>query len=58
MEAIKVTLCPACTACPAVEINDAGVTIGENENTVKLTHAEWNELVARISKGELSEVNS
>ena len=56
MESITVTLCPACTGCPAVEISDKGVTIGENENTVKLTHAEWNDLVGRIRRGELAEV--
>jgi hypothetical protein len=55
METIKVTLCPACTGCPAVEITDQGVTIGEDENTVKLTHAEWNDLVARVRRGELRE---
>jgi sarcosine oxidase delta subunit len=56
MEKIKVTLCPACGACPAVEITDQGVTIGENENIVRLTHAEWNDLVARIRNGELGQV--
>ena len=56
MEPIKVTLCPVCGACPAVEITDQGVTIGEGENTVRLTYAEWNDLVARIRRGELSEV--
>ena len=56
MESIKVTLCPACTGCPEVEITDQGVTIGEDENTAKLTHAEWNDLVARIRRGELAEV--
>ena len=54
MEPIRVTLCPACGACPAVEITDEGVTIGEDGNRVKLTHAEWNDLVARIRSGELS----
>jgi hypothetical protein len=39
-----------------VEIGDQGVTIGEDQNTVKLTHAEWNDLVARIRSGELREV--
>jgi hypothetical protein len=58
MKPIRVTLCEACDACPAVEINDEGVTIGEKENTVKLTHAEWNDLVARIRRGELSEVDA
>jgi len=56
MEPIKVTLCPACTGCPSVEITEDGVSIGENENIVKLTHAEWNDLVIRIRRGELSEV--
>jgi len=56
MDAIKVALCPACGHCPVVEITDQGVTIGEDANTVKLTHAEWNDLVARIGRGELKEV--
>jgi hypothetical protein len=50
------TLCPACTACPEVEITDQGVTIGEGENTVRLSHAEWNQLVRLIKSGELTEV--
>jgi hypothetical protein len=37
-------------------ISDEGVTIGEDQNVVKLSHAEWNELVARIHAGELAEV--
>ncbi len=56
MEPIKVMLCPACGACPAVEITDEGVTIGEDENTVKLTHEQWNDLVARIRSGNLATV--
>jgi hypothetical protein len=56
METIKVTLCPACTGCPAVEITDQGVTIGEDDNTVTLTHEQWNDLVARVRRGELREV--
>ena len=56
MEPKKVTLCPACTACPEVEITDQGVTIGENGNTVRLLHAEWNELVRLIRSGDLREV--
>ena len=53
MQTTKVTLCPRCGECPAVEITDAGVSIGEDANTVKLTHEEWNDLVARIRSGEL-----
>ena len=56
MESIKVTLCPACGACPSVEIDDKGVRIGEKHNTVTLTHAQWNDLVARIRCGELKRV--
>ena len=56
MEPIKVELCPACGACPAVVITNEGVTIGEDENTVKLTHEQWNDLVARIRRRELTEV--
>jgi hypothetical protein len=56
METIKVTLCPACGACPTVEITDKEVTIGEAQNIVKLTHDEWNDLVARVRSGELREV--
>jgi len=56
MEPKKFTLCPACTACLEVEITDQGVTIGERENTVRLSHAEWNQLVRQIKSGELNEV--
>ena len=49
MEPIKFTLCTLCTECPEVEITDRGVTIGEGVNTVRLSHAEWNELVALIT---------
>jgi hypothetical protein len=30
MESIKITLCPACGACPSVEIDEKGVRIGED----------------------------
>ena len=56
MEAIKITLCPACDHCPSVEIDDKSVRIGENQNSVTLTHAEWNDLVARIRRGQLNPV--
>ena len=56
MEPKKYTLCPACTACPEVEITEQGVTIGEDANTVRLSHAEWNELVRLVKNGELREV--
>jgi sarcosine oxidase delta subunit len=56
MEPIKVTLCPECTECPEVEITNQGVTIGEDANTVRLSHAEWNELVRLVKTGALHEV--
>ena len=56
MEPKKVTLCAACTACPGVEITDQGVTIGEDGNTVRLSHAEWNELVRLVKSSDLHEV--
>ena len=41
---------------PLRKITDEGVTIGEDENTVQLTHEQWNDLVARICRGELAAV--
>lgn len=52
------TLCPACTACPTVEIDDHEVRIGEGDNLVRLTPAEWNVFVRAIKDGELREVES
>ena len=45
MEQVKVTACAECTACPEVEITDHNVTIGQDENTVRLSYAEGNEFV-------------
>ena len=56
MEPKKFSLCPLCGACPEVVITDEGVTIGEDANTVRLSHAEWNELVQLIKTGELQSV--
>jgi hypothetical protein len=56
MQPVKVTLCPECDHCPAVEIDDSGVRIGEEQNVVTLSHAEWNDLVARVRRGELKPV--
>ena len=56
MEAKKFSLCPLCEACPEVAITDDGVTIGEDANTVRLSHAEWNELVSLIKRGEVGEI--
>jgi sarcosine oxidase delta subunit len=56
VEPIKFTLCPNCTECPEVEITEQGVSIGEDTNIVRLSHAEWNELVRLVRSGELREV--
>ena len=56
MEPKKFSLCPLCEACPEVVITEEGVTIGEEANTVRLAHAEWNELVRLVKSGELREV--
>ena len=56
MEPVKFTLCRHCTECPEVVITDQGVTIGEDANTVRLSHAEWNELVRLIKGGELAQI--
>ena len=57
MEPMNFTLCPNCTECPEVEITDQDVTIGEGKNTVRLSHAEWNELVRLVKSGELREID-
>ena len=49
----KLSLCPDCSECPAVEVYEERVRIGEDENVVNLTRPQWNELVARIRGGEL-----
>jgi hypothetical protein len=51
------SLCPACDACPAVEIYDDGsVTIGEAPTFVTLRREEWNQLVRGVKTGTLGEV--
>ena len=56
MDSKKFSLCPLCGACPEVVITGEGVTIGEDANIVRLSHAEWNELVSLIKRGEVSEI--
>lgn len=52
----NISLCPACDACPSVQIDEREVRIGEAGNVAKLTPAEWNVLVQAIKAGELTEV--
>jgi hypothetical protein len=56
MESLKVSLCPACTACPEVEISGDEVRIGEAGNLAVLKKDEWNVLVALIQSGQLSKI--
>ncbi|MBI2907672.1 MAG: hypothetical protein HYX92_08470 [Chloroflexi bacterium] len=49
----KVSLCPDCQYCPAVELAGDTVRIGEEGNLAVLTKAEWNTLVNKIRAGEL-----
>jgi hypothetical protein len=62
MDQLKLTRvvlsCDVCGACPAVEISPEAVTIGEEDNIVRLTHAQWNDLIARVRAGELGEVKA
>ena len=62
MDELKLTRvvlnCGICGACPAVEISTEAVTIGEDDNIVRLTHAQWNDLVAHVRAGALGEVKA
>lgn len=55
MSGNRVLLCqPGCPGgCPAVEISQDEVTIGETGNLVKLTPEQWNLLVEKIKSAEL-----
>lgn len=53
-----VSLCPACSNCPTVELRDEAIYIGEGTNLVKLRVDEWNMLVRAVKQGTLDEVKS
>ena len=53
-----VSLCPACSQCPAVEVRDHEVYIGEGANLAKLSVDEWNTLVRAVKSGTLNEVKT
>ncbi len=42
--------------CPAVEVTQNGVTIGEKDNMVKLTPEQWNLLLDKVKSGELTPI--
>ena len=52
-----VSLCPTCGACPAIEIDENEVRIGEGDSLVRLSPAEWNVLVRAIKTGEVGEID-
>ena len=56
MEEVKMSLCPACSNCPEVEIvSEAGeVRIGEAGNVAVLKKEAWNTLVDLIQSGRLA----
>jgi len=56
MESLKRSLCPACSACPEVEIRGDEVRIGEAGNLAVLRKDEWNVLVRLIHAGQLGEL--
>ncbi|MBI2345465.1 MAG: hypothetical protein HYV03_00945 [Deltaproteobacteria bacterium] len=58
MKEFSVRLCGSGSGCgcPAVAYNGKEAAIGEDNNIVRLTTAEWNLLVAKIKAGELSEI--
>jgi hypothetical protein len=56
MKTVKMSLCPACTACPEVEIVGDEVRIGEDGNRAVLRKDEWNVLVDFVSSGQLSKL--
>jgi len=55
---VRVSLCPACGACPEVLLDVAKeeVRIGEEGNLVRLNKEAWNTLVEKIRTGELTEL--
>lgn len=56
MNEMKVSLCPACGACPEVEITGEEVRIGEAGNLAVLRKEEWNALVDLIQSGQLGKL--
>jgi len=54
--ASKFSLCPACGACPEIEIRPDEVRIGEAGNLVVLKKEEWNVLVELIQRGNVAKL--
>lgn len=58
MDRVKMSLCPACIACPEVEVvrEDGEVSIGEAGNLTVLKKEAWNTLVELIQSGRLAKL--
>ena len=58
MDRVKMSLCPACTACPEVEVvrEDGEVRVGEAGNLTVLKKEAWNTLVELIQSGRLAKL--
>ncbi len=54
----RVSLCPACGACPevVVDVTHQEIRIGEEGNLVQLNKEAWNTLVEKIQTGELKKL--
>ena len=53
MQRVAMSLCPSCTACPEVVIEDNTISIGEAPNIAVLKKDEWNVLVDLIQSGQI-----
>jgi hypothetical protein len=58
MDSVKTSLCPACTACPQVEVvrGSGEVRVGEAGNLTVLKKEAWNTLVDLIQSGQLAKL--
>lgn len=52
----SVILCPACGACPTIDVYEDRVRIGEPGAQVQLTKEAWNALIEKIQHGELGKL--
>jgi len=54
----RLSLCPACEACPEVVLDVANdeVRIGEEGNLVTLNKAAWNTLVEHVQTGKVGQL--
>jgi len=57
MDQVKHSLCPACDACPEVEVLADQVRIGEAGNEVVLRKDEWNVLVDLVRSDRLGRLS-